>query len=99
LRPILALFSFTLSHHFLICRYNAWAADYEHVIAKALFCGDTTWAGVMLSEDTRALDYLCSLPDVDSSRIGVVGLSGGGLRTVLLAGTDSRYSTSSRVPS
>jgi len=38
----------------------------------------------------RALDYLCSRPDVDPQRVGCGGLSGGGLRTVLLAGSDDR---------
>lgn len=73
-----------------IAEYNRWAADYEHVIAKALFSGGTTWAGVMLAEDTRALDYLCDRPDVDPTRVGVGGLSGGGLRTMLLSSVDKR---------
>ena len=39
----------------------------------------------MYREDTTALDYLTSRHDVDPSRVGVGGLSGGGLRTVLLS--------------
>ena len=60
------------------------------MLAKALFCSGTTWAGVMLADDTRAVDYLCTRADVDASRIGACGLSGGGLRTALLAGLDPR---------
>jgi dienelactone hydrolase len=73
-----------------IAAYNQFAADHEHVMAKSLFCAGTTWPGVFLSEDQRALDYLCSRDDVDASRIGCAGLSGGGLRTAYLAGLDDR---------
>ena len=70
--------------------YNRFAADHEHVMAKSLFCAGTTWPGVFVAEDRRALDYLCSRPDVDPERVGCAGLSGGGLRTVYLGGTDPR---------
>jgi dienelactone hydrolase len=70
--------------------YNEFAAQHEHVIAKSLFSAGITWPGVFLGEDRRALDYLCSRPDVDPARIGCGGLSGGGLRTVYLGGTDDR---------
>jgi dienelactone hydrolase len=70
--------------------YNQWAAVHEHVMAKSLFCAGTTWPGVVLVEDQRALDVLCAREDVDSERTGCGGLSGGGLRTVLLGGIDER---------
>ena len=73
-----------------IASYNAWAGAHESVMAKSLFCAGTTWPGVFLYEDRRALDYLCSRPDVDSARVGCGGLSGGGMRTVFLGGTDPR---------
>jgi len=73
-----------------IRRYNEWASRHESVMAKALFDAGTTWPGVVLAEDQRALDYLCSRPDVDPRRVGCGGLSGGGLRTVYLAGLDRR---------
>jgi dienelactone hydrolase len=73
-----------------IQHYNNFAANHEHLVAKSLFCAGTTWPGVFTGEDQRALDYLCSRPDVDSSRIGCCGLSGGGLRTVFLTGLDPR---------
>jgi cephalosporin-C deacetylase len=38
----------------------------------------------------RALDYLCSRPDVDSSRIGIAGGSQGGALCLLTAGLDNR---------
>lgn len=70
--------------------YNAFASDHEHLIAKSLFCAGATWPGVFTAEDQRALDYLCSRPDVDANRVGCCGLSGGGLRTVFLSGADER---------
>lgn len=73
-----------------IQRYNEFAATHEHVIAKSLFCAGLTWPGVFVFDDRRALDYLVSRPDVDATRIGCAGLSGGGLRTVMLTGADER---------
>ncbi len=70
--------------------YNRWAAEHESIMAKSLFCAGTTWPGVFLAEDQRALDVLCSRPEVDADRIGCAGLSGGGMRTVFLAGLDER---------
>jgi len=70
--------------------YNKMAGEHEHLMAKSLFSAGTTWPGVFTGEDQRALDYLCSRPDVDSSRVGCAGLSGGGLRTAYLAGIDDR---------
>lgn len=70
--------------------YNTFAGNHEHVVAKSLFCAGTTWPGVFSAEDQRALDYLASRPDVAADRLGCAGLSGGGLRTVFLAGLDDR---------
>lgn len=70
--------------------YNNFARHHEHILAKSLFCAGTTWPGVFLAEDQRALDYLCSRPDVDPARVGCAGLSGGGLRAVYLSGLDDR---------
>lgn len=70
--------------------YNRWAGYHESIVAKSLFSAGTSWPGVWLAEDQRALDVLCARPDVDPSRVGCGGLSGGGLRTVFLAGVDDR---------
>ena len=70
--------------------YNDFAGGYETVIAKSLFLAGTTWPGIMAYEDRRAVDYLVSRADVDDSRIGCGGLSGGGQRTIFLAGLDAR---------
>ena len=65
-------------------------AAHEHLIAKSLFSAGMTWPGVFVFDDQRAVDYLASRPDVDATRIGCGGLSGGGLRTVMLTGADER---------
>ena len=71
-------------------QYNQWAAGHESIVAKSLFSAGTTWPGVWLTEDQRALDVLCAQPEVDVHRIGCGGLSGGGMRTVFLGGLDER---------
>ncbi len=73
-----------------IVTYNQWAAEHEAIMVKSLLSAGTTWPGVFTAEDQRALDVLCAREDVDESRIGCGGLSGGGLRTVFLAGLDDR---------
>ncbi len=73
-----------------VTEYNDWAGSQESVVARSLFCAGTTWPGVFLAEDRKALDYLCSRRDVDAERVGCGGLSGGGLRTVFLGGMDKR---------
>ena len=80
-----------------IKRYNEFAGGHEHLIAKSLFSAGTTWPGVFATEDQRALDYLCSRPEVDADRVGCCGLSGGGLRTVYLTGIDERIRCSCAV--
>ena len=73
-----------------IKKYNSFAANHEHIMEKSLLSAGTTWPGVYLVEDQRALDVLCSRPDVDAARVGCAGLSGGGMRTVFLGGLDDR---------
>ncbi len=73
-----------------ITEYNRWAGYHEHIMAKSLFCAGTTWPGVFLSEDQVALNILAARSDVDAKNLGCGGLSGGGLRTVFLAGMDER---------
>lgn len=77
-----------------ITRYNQFAAAHEQLVAKGLACSGYTWPGVFVNDDQRALDYLASRPEVDSTRLGCAGLSGGGLRTVMLTGADERIQCS-----
>jgi dienelactone hydrolase/lysophospholipase L1-like esterase len=54
-----------------------------------LWLGRTLW-GMMVRDDRVALDYLCSRPEVDKSRIGATGMSMGSTRAYWLAAVDER---------
>lgn len=73
-----------------VARYNTFAAAHEHIMEKSLLSAGTTWPGVYVVEDQRALDVLAARAEVDPSRLGCAGLSGGGMRTVFLGGLDDR---------
>jgi lysophospholipase L1-like esterase len=54
-----------------------------------LWFGRTLW-GMFVRDDQIALDYLCSRPEVDKTRIGVTGMSMGGTRSYWLGAVDER---------
>ncbi|HEY2932537.1 MAG TPA: alpha/beta hydrolase family protein [Acidobacteriota bacterium] len=70
--------------------FNRRSQENESLVARSLFAAGITWPGVILWDDIRALDYLASRPEVDSKRLGCVGLSVGGYRSFLLAALDER---------
>ena len=70
--------------------YNHWAGVHETVWAKSLCSAGSSWPALFLSDDMRAVDVLCARPEVNPARIGCCGLSGGGCRSVYLAGLDPR---------
>ncbi len=63
----------------------------EHIQlgAQALLIGESS-ARFFIWDAMRSLDYLASRPDVDSSRMGAAGCSGGGALTTFLGALDSR---------
>jgi len=73
------------AHHLnTVCRSK------EDTLAKSLFLAGMTWEGIVLWDDMRTVDYLVSRPEVDPARIGCVGVSFGGYRSLFLAGMDDR---------
>lgn len=62
----------------------------EATIAKSLVLAGATWPGVVNFDDRRVVEYLTTRSDVDSQRIGCVGISMGGYRSAYLAAMDER---------
>lgn len=62
----------------------------ESTVVKSLTYAGATWPGIVAWDDMRSVDYLLSRPEVDPARIGCVGVSLGGYRSLMLAGLDSR---------
>jgi dienelactone hydrolase len=77
-----------------IAEFNKFAGFQESDIAKALTEAGMTWPGIMLYDDMRAVDFLLTQPETDLANVGCCGLSGGGLRSVFLAGMDERIKAS-----
>jgi dienelactone hydrolase len=67
--------------------YNNAAYFHEHWVSKYCNILGTNMAGVVSFEDRVALNYLLSRADVDTERVGCIGLSGGGNRAALLNAT------------
>lgn len=62
----------------------------EGTLVKSLVFAGLTWPGIVFWDDIRTVDYLATRPEVDPKRIGCVGISMGGYRSLYLAGLDER---------
>jgi dienelactone hydrolase/lysophospholipase L1-like esterase len=68
---------------------EAGRAEQEDLFKLNLWLGRTLW-GLFVRDDRVALDYLCSRPEVDATRIGATGMSMGSTRAWWLAAVDER---------
>lgn len=59
------------------------AATYAFMLGKSL-------AGMRVRDGMRLIDYLESVPEADTARLGVMGISGGGMLTFFHAAVDTR---------
>jgi dienelactone hydrolase len=64
-------------------------SEQEDLFKFNLWLGRSLW-GMFVRDDQVALDYLCSRPEVDVSRIGATGMSMGSTRAWWLAALDER---------
>lgn len=73
-----------------VARLNQHCREKEATLAKALILAGLTWPGVVFWDDIRSLDYLLTRPEVDPDRVGCLGISMGGYRSLFLAALDER---------
>ena len=70
--------------------FGARSGETESAVFKEmLWKGEYLW-GRMVYDNLRAMDYLCSRPDVDASRIGTLGMSMGSTMAWWCAALDER---------
>ncbi len=62
----------------------------DHDNARLLDLAGYNGAGLFYLEMRRGLDYLSNNPNVDRTRIGVTGVSGGGWQSIMLSSLDTR---------
>jgi dienelactone hydrolase len=72
-------------------RFNLSCGEHA-VLGNPLYLLGTSLARYRIWDGMRGLDYLISLPEVDASKIGCVGNSGGGTLTAYIAALDPRVS-------
>jgi cephalosporin-C deacetylase-like acetyl esterase len=72
-------------------RYNLSCGEHA-VLGNPLYLIGTSLARHRIWDGLLALDYLASRPEVDATRIGCVGNSGGGTLTAYIAALDPRVS-------
>lgn len=71
-------------------RLNQVSRGKESTLAKSMTVLGMSWPGVVAWDDMRTVDYLLARPEVDANRIGCVGVSFGGWRSLFLSALDPR---------
>ena len=66
----------------------SWRGELEF-FKETLWRGQCLW-GMMVYDSLRAMDYLCQRPEVDTSRIGAIGMSMGSTMSWWVAALDTR---------
>jgi dienelactone hydrolase len=64
----------------------------ENTAALAVHSGGSV-VGLRVRDGLRLVDYLCKLPDLDTGRLGAMGISGGGMHTLFSTCLDERIRT------
>ncbi len=72
-----------------LSRFNLTCGEHA-VLGNPLYLLGTSLARYRIWDGVRALDYLASLPEVDPTKLGCVGNSGGGTLTAYVAALDPR---------
>ncbi len=73
-----------------VAHLNQQCRGKEATLVKGLTLAGTTWPGIVFWDDVRTVDYLATRPEVDPKRIGCIGISMGGYRSLYLAALDDR---------
>jgi cephalosporin-C deacetylase-like acetyl esterase len=66
------------------------AVNQHYYLGRPCFLVNWTFSGLRTWDCIRALDYLVSRPEVDTSKIAAVGNSGGGQMALLITAVDKR---------
>jgi dienelactone hydrolase len=75
-------------------RYTRPASGTYHgaLYGSTLWPSGYTLAGMQVYDNRRAVDYLCSRPEVNGQRLGITGASGGGNQSMYAGALDDRFS-------
>ncbi len=73
-----------------VARLNQVCRTKESTLAKTLTVLGMSWPGLVAWDDMRTVDYLLTRPEVDPTRVGSVGVSFGGWRSLFLTALDPR---------
>jgi dienelactone hydrolase len=61
------------------------------MVGSTLFPAGLTLSGLQVYENMRAVDYLLTRPEVDGTKLGITGASGGGNQTMYAGAFDERF--------